>query len=49
MIKLTTLTERMNPRGIEVRPVRGEYESDIFDAMLRKHYLGGANKNVNIK
>lgn len=39
----------MNPRGIEVRPIRGEYESDIFDAMVRKHYLKGANKNINIK
>lgn len=49
MIRLYTLIERMNPRGIEVRPIRGEYESDIFDAMVRKHYLKGANKNINIK
>lgn len=49
MIKLLELTEKINPRGIEVRPIRGEYEADTFDVMLRKHYLGGANKNVNIK
>ena len=49
MIRLSTLIERINPRGIEVRPIRGEYESDIFDAMVRKHYLKGANKNINIR
>jgi len=49
MIRLSTLTEKMNPRGIEVRQLRGEYESETFDDMMRKHYLKGANKNINIR
>ena len=49
MIRLQHILERVNPRGIEVRPVSGDEESNTFDAMARKHYLGGVNKNINIK
>lgn len=49
MIKLFELIEWMNPRGIEVRPIEGDDELDVFDNMVRKHYLGGAHKNINIR
>ncbi len=48
MIRLSKLTERMNPRNIEVRPIEGNEESELFDIMVKKHYLQGANKNINI-
>ena len=49
MIKLTTLTEKLNVRGIEVRPIQGEKETELFNSMIQKHYLRNINKSVSIR
>lgn len=49
MIKLSIIAEKINPRNIEVRPIETDAELSLFNQMIRKHYLQGINKSVNIK
>lgn len=49
MIKLRILAEKINIRGLEVRPIESDSEKNMFNDYMLKHYLKSNPSSINIR